>query len=393
MPRKGRSEKLLKNSDVKRWFENLRRGSEQTARINLRLLERLCRYMNTTPQDIVKDHGKGNGFEDTFQDFLEGQRKKGRAPSYLNNYVKVARSWLQHNRLVMYRKVKVGKTQSTPTLEDEQIPTRQELRDILMAGSPRGRVSTSLVAFSGLRPRVLGNFKGMDGLRLKDLPELECDAGEVSFAQVPTLVRVRTNLSKVSYPYLTFLGQEGCDHLRRYLELRTAGGERLRPESPVIRCTPGWDTMGKREGARNRGSPFIVTTNIRGDVKAAMEKAGYDGRPYVLRRYFRTKLLDVSWKGLVPRDWVSFWAGRKGDIEFVYSLHKGLPSSLIEDMRKVYARASRYLETTGPVLPDSVIPTHTFDKLKEEIKRQESVGTIEPDLANLLEDLLAAVGR
>ncbi len=133
--------------------------------------------------------------------------------------------------------------------------------------------------------------------------------------------------------------------MRRYLQSQLDNGEVLRPEAPVICCAPGFEVMGKREDAENRGSAFIVTGNVRGDVQMAMKKVNWEGRPYVLRRYFETQLFNASWKGLVPRDWITFWAGHKGDIEHVYTLHKGLPPGLIEEMRSAYAKAEPFLST------------------------------------------------
>ncbi len=204
----------------------------------------------------------------------------------------------------------------------------------------------SLMAFAGLRPGVLGDYKGMDGLRLKDMEDLDLTRAP-RFLRSPARIRVRPELSKASHAYLSFLGAEGQEHVRRYLEKRADGGERLTPESPVVRCAPGYESLGKREGARNRGSPFVGTTKVRGDVKAAMQRAGYAGRPYVLRRYFETQLLNASWKGLVPRDWVTFWSGHKGDIEHLYVLAKGLPDGLVEEMREAYAKAEPALSTVS----------------------------------------------
>ena len=230
---------------------------------------------------------------------------------------------------------------------EEQIPTAEELRDLLAAATPRGRAIIALVAFTGVRPGVLGNFKGTDGLQIRDLPELTYEDGRIVFSQSPTVVRVRIELSKVAHPYLTFLGEEGIEHVRRYLQSRLDSGEKLAPNSPIIRCAPGFEVMGKREGADNRGSPFIVSANVTGDVRRAIDKCRWQARPYVLRRYFETQLFNASWKGLVPRDWITFWAGHQGDIEAVYTLHKGLPDGLIEEMREAYGKAEGYLSTVS----------------------------------------------
>ena len=380
MPRKaerqkgGGSRDLLEEPDVRRWFENLRRGSAQTARERLRVLARLGRHLKTTPAELVAmaENGNGANLEDRLMDFLEGQLQAGRAASYLENYLKALRSWLEHHGLRLRRRVKLGNTRATPTLEEERIPTREELRATLSLASPRGKAVVSLMAFAGLRPGVLGDYKGMDGLRLKDMEDLDLTRGP-RFLRTPARIRVRPELSKASHAYLSFLGAEGQEHVRRYLEMRADGGETLTPESPVIRCAPGFESMGKREGARNRGSPFVGTTKVRGDVKTAMKKAGYDARPYVLRRYFETQLLNASWKGLVPRDWVTFWSGHKGDIEHVYTLHKGLPDGLVEDMRAAYAEAEPALSTVSLTPESSYELRETEEAIVARLERLEKL--------------------
>jgi len=55
---------------------------------------------------------------------------------------------------------------------------------------------------------------------------------------------------------------------------------------------------------------------------------------YVLRSYFDTQLMLAESKGLVLRDYRTFWMGHKGDIENRYTTNKQrLPEEVIEDMR------------------------------------------------------------
>jgi hypothetical protein len=81
-----------------------------------------------------------------------------------------------------------------------------------LSADEKGRVVWVLLAHSGLRPEVLGNYDGADGLRVKDLPEMEIRKTEVVFTKIPTLVRVRQSLSKKSHEYFTFLGSEVCEY-------------------------------------------------------------------------------------------------------------------------------------------------------------------------------------
>jgi uncharacterized membrane protein YqiK len=70
-------------------------------------------------------------------------------------------------------------------------------------------------------------------------------------------------------------------------------------------------------------------------------------------------------KGLVLRDYRSFWMGHKGDIEARYTTNKNrLPENVIEDMRQSYSKAQEYLETAGAAIRTSE------EKMREAFRRQ-----------------------
>ncbi len=193
------------------------------------------------------------------------------------------------------------------------------------------------MAFSGTRLEVLADFLGDDGLKLKDFPEITVNHGKVDFETVPTRVVVRKNLSKTGNQYLTFLHGEGCDYLKQYLEYRMMVGEKLAPDSAII--TPNKNNMLGQH---------IRTTNIGDLMRKAIRAAGFSWHPYVLRRYFDTRLMLAEADGLIIRDYRQFWMGHSGDIEHTYTVNKGLSKVVIEKMRGSYAKASaKYLETAG----------------------------------------------
>ncbi|MEM2881298.1 MAG: site-specific integrase [Candidatus Methanomethylicaceae archaeon] len=231
--------------------------------------------------------------------------------------------------------MKIKGARDTPRLRDERVPTQEELKKIFMAWDRRARVACALIAHSGLRLEVLGNYKGKDGLRVGDIPDLVLGSS-VDFRRVPAMVVVRRELSKAGHQYFTFIGKEGCAYLKDYLEGRMRSGERLTPASPVVR------SKGTRKS-------FIRTTNISDIIRAAMRKAGFPWRPYVLRSYFDTQLMLAESKGLIIRDYRQFFMGHKGDIENRYTTNKcRLPPDVVEDMRPSYARCLDYLETDRP---------------------------------------------
>jgi hypothetical protein len=139
-----------------------------------------------------------------------------------------------------------------------------------------------------LRLEVLGDYLGNDGLEIMDLPELAIRNSKVDFKEIPTIIMVRKNLSKTSNQYLTFLCDEGC----KYLEWRLSRGERLTSQSAII--TPKRkDLVGEH----------IRTLNIGDMMRKPIRDAGFQWRPYVLRRYFDTRMMMAESDGLVMRDW------------------------------------------------------------------------------------------
>jgi hypothetical protein len=330
-PRASDKQVLLQDADVRRWFDNVGRGSPVTADVYLRRLSAFCQSSRTTPKGLAsKSEGE---LHDLMLDCVSQMEKAGNAGSYVESTLKAVKSWLNHNGKEVRRKIKIRGARDTPSLKDERVPTREELRRILLSGDKKARVACILVAHSGLRLEVLGNYAGTDGLTIRDLPELRFENKSVVLDKLPALLRVRRQLSKAGHQYFTFLSEEGWEYLKDYLEDRMREGETLTPDSPLI--TP-----------KNKMKPFIRANNIGDSIRDAVRTAGFAWRPYVLRSYFDTQLMLAESKGLVLRDYRQFWMGHKGDIENRYTTNKGkLPETVIEDMRDAYKRSQEFLQT------------------------------------------------
>ncbi len=339
---------LLEDVNVRRWYENLGRGSRVNADVCLRRLGGFCAFNGLSPGELLLlDDERLQGL---VMDYVGLMEDRGYAGSYVVNVLKAVRSWLSFNRRELKVAVKVKGAQDTPSLKDERVPSREELRKIFLSGDKKARVACVLMAHSGLRIEVLGDYFGRDGLRVKDFPEMEVKGGGVEFKKVPTMVIVRKELSKARHQYFTFLSEEGCDYLKDYLEERMRQGETLAQDSPII--TP-----------KRRIKPFIRAVNVGDIVRAAIRRAGFPWRPYVLRSYFDTQLMLAESKGLVLRDYRVFWMGHKGDIENRYTTNRQkLPEHVIEDMREAYRRSQEYLQTMKAEA--------SSERIREEFKRQ-----------------------
>jgi len=283
-------------------------------------------------------------------DYVSSMEKKNYTGSYIDSSIKCVKSWLLHNGKEVKRKIKIKGARDAPSLKDERVPTKEELKRIFLSGDKKTRTACVLVAHSGLRIQVLGDYVGKDGLTIADMPEIKIENETVTFERQPTLIVVRKELSKAGHQFFTFLSEEGCEYLKDYLEERLREGEKLTSKSAII--TP-----------KLKMKPFIRATNMGDTIRVALRAAGLKWRPYVLRCYFDTQMMMAQSSGKVIRDYASFWMGHKGDIENRYTTNKQkLPPTFIEDMRSAYARSEEFLQTKQANTSE--------DKMKEAFRKQ-----------------------
>jgi integrase len=374
----------LKDREIRRWWENLSQGSRVTADVRVRSLALFCRLTKTLPATLPRMAPKR--LRDLLLDFVQDEQKLGKAGSSTATHLKAVKSWLAHNGVKVDLPVKVRGAQMAPTLAYERVPTQEELRAILKGATPRNRVECALMAFSGVRPQVIGNYLGVDGLRLRDLPDLQIGKEQVSFARLPALVLVRPELSKARHGYLTFLGEEGCGYVREYLTERLRSGEPLGPETDLVH-------------ARNVDKPFIRALNVSDAVRKSFLGAGFTGqRPYVLRSFFASQLLVAESQGKIAHSYSEFWLGHQGDItQRHYTLGRPqLTPSLVDDMREAYRRCepllSSYAQLSQVPTQGEVLQTilEVMGYTEEELKGIDPTKLSVPEVRELLEKKLGA---
>lgn len=342
----------MKDDDVRRWYENLCRSSKLNADVYLRRLRLFCEQRQTTPKKLVII-GTANAkqVEDMLHDHVQQLETQEYAPSYIKGVLKAVKSWLSYNYVELKRKIRVANADIAVTLQDERVPTREELKGILNHASIRARASAGLIAFAGLRPQVLGNASATDGLTVGDIPDLKIvDDGSgskrVVFQTVPAMIVVRASLSKARHRYFTFLTSEGCEYVAAYLNKRIAAGEVLHESSAVITMSQGYLMKGKNKDACKK---FVTTPAITKEIREAITPV-IKARPYVLRAYFDTQLLLAESQGKIAHAYRQFFMGHKGDIEARYTTNKGrLPDELLTDMRRAFRESEKFLSTTTEV--------------------------------------------
>lgn len=324
--------RLLGDQDIRRWHANLARRSKTRADIFLRQLDNFCIRTKTEPKQLPKLGEKEA--RDLLLDFVDVEQKSGKSGGYTLSMIKSVQSWLIHNGCKWDLKVNIDGAYDAPTLEKVPPIDQDGLSRIFHAASPRERAASVLVAHAGLRLESLGDYLGEDGLSIADLPEMRVKGRRVSFEKVPTLVVVRSGVSKTRRPYFTFLGSEGCQYLAEYIEGRARSGEKLLPSSPVI--------VPERAELK-----FIRTTNIGDLIRTAIRKAGLPNRPYDLRVFFGTQLQIGGPKAQLPDKWRLFWMGHVVDRnDRPYNVGRArMNLSLVAEMREAYHRAEPFLST------------------------------------------------
>lgn len=343
MAGKHRHYMLLEDKDINLWYGNVSEGSRITADTSLRRLGLFCEFVGKSPKELLALSEKeiNDLLMEFVRDFRGSTDKKGEGKQHSGTYmaamIKPVKSWLLFNGITVTRKVKIAGQNSRPSLKDERVPTQEELRNIFLAGDARERLACAMMAFTGMRPQVLGNYRGTDGLRISDIKDIRVSKDGVEVLREPVRIVIRSELSKKENEYFSFLGPEGVKYLKLYLEERIKQGEQINENSPVI--TPA--KKGIRESVG-----FISTTNIGDLIRGTIRRSGLKQRPYVLRKYFDTQLLQAESKTGLRRDYRVFWMGHTGDMEHEYTLNHGiLPDTLVEDMRSAYGRSLKFLET------------------------------------------------
>ena len=390
--------RILQDKNVERWYKNLWKGSPIVANCYLRDLHHFCKDNNVTPRGYAslprpKMENMAMDYINDFEAKISPKTGRKYSPGYVGRYLKAIKSWAEWNGKKFQRKIKISNPNKRPTLEDEVVPTPKRFHDVVYAPttSLRTRVSIAIEALAGPRPEVQGDYLGLEGLRIKDLPELEISGNTVTFKKIPTMIIVREEISKSRRQYFTFLPQEGCELLKSYLEQRLRSGEVLGPASPLISCSEQ-DRLQLVAAMENKGcsdtSPILRTQSITKCIREAMKAVGLKQRPYVWRSYFDTNLMLAESRGLCSHAYQQFWMGHVGDIEATYTTNKKrLPEEVVEDMRVKFQRIAKEL-TQSPAFKASSAQEIRKDAAKDQIRLLETFNLIPKEKIN---DLYAVI--
>ena len=278
-------EMMLADPDVRRWYDNLARGSHHTAEGSLRQLRRFCQANRTTPKELADLAARDlRTATDMMEDFITVASSEEYSPGYIHDIVKAVKSWLRHHEIEIRRKMKIGYEGVTPTLREERVPDAAELKKLHDQAEPRTSAIIALISGSGVRPEVVGLHDGSDGLRIGDLADVKIAQGRITMTRDPCMVVVRAELSKTRRQYFTFIGGFAASIIIEYLNDRIEHGEQLSHNSPVIAPK----SASRHRRGRNANKAFLPTMRVSGLVRMAIRGAFGEHRklrPYALRAF------------------------------------------------------------------------------------------------------------
>ena len=375
--------RMLNSPEVSRWHANMARGSAITADIMLRRLDMFCRTHQMSPMELaalgMRDVRTAT---DLLEDHITWMEDKKHAPSYVTSYVKAVKSWLAHFDVEIRRRVKVRNANQTPTLRDERVPDAGELAEVFARAPLRTAAMISLMSKSGVRPEVMGNHDGTDGLRMRDMPDVVIHRGVAKCVRTPCRIVVRGELSKTRHQYFTFLTASGATKLLAYLNDRLACGEPLHDDSAVI--AP--DHRHPQNSGRRALRTFVSTPQIGKAIRKTFNPR-FSWRPYILRAYFDTQLLIAESKGRIAHDFRVFFMGHKGSMEARYTTSKDmLPEMLTREMREAFVRSEEFLD-----LKDGAAAHVALQAIQD--RKQEMHDIIQNAMPEQLDLMLEALRR
>jgi len=306
-------EEILKDPDTVDWIKTI---SSESAKINYQKhLSEYLIYRKLTIQNLVASFKKDENKEIKNVQSFANQMLERLVGGTVANYVSAIKSRMQYDSIPFTRNIKIPNRTYHPTVENEVIPTKDQIISFLRNGKHATQVIIALIAFTGFR------FKVIADLRIKDLPEMRItEDNKVIFEKMPTRIKVRKELSKNGKAYQTFLIETGCLIIKNSLEIRMTKGEKLDNDSLLVPTECKNTTVRQRAKAISRR----LTT--------VFEKVEYGSRPYSLKNFFATALLNSG----LEQNLQTFYMGHTGPVQNVYSVQRQQPTEQIEKMRTVF---------------------------------------------------------
>ena len=138
-------DEILKDSDTKEWIETI---DSESARVNYQkhLAEYLI-YRKSTIQNLIKNFKKDENKETKNIQAFANHMLKRLAPGTVANYVAAIKNRIQYDSIPFTRNIKIPNRTHHPTIENEVVPTKDQIISFLQNAKPATQVKYLLSHF------------------------------------------------------------------------------------------------------------------------------------------------------------------------------------------------------------------------------------------------------
>jgi len=343
-------EDLKEYEEVQTW---LRTVSESSKSSYLSALEKFCNFANKNPHELImmrdeeKDidnPNKRNRTKNLILDFREHLEEGGYAPSSINTMDGAVRGFYS-SILGKEGMVNVGNYEHRDvTVKKDLVPTLEEVKKMLDVSDLPTKFSIIFLAQTGMRPEDALDLKVGDIQR-----ELDLGKSPLAIRFLP-----KKDRGKGIGERITFLGSDGIEVLKRYLDWRKKKGEEVTLDSPLFVA------RSKDYGTKNL-SKQALNDRIKETAKKAGIENGDNGkygkvRTYVLRKFFMTQLTN---HGMEDRLVDFMMCHKVSQVDLSYWQRR------VEQLREEYKKREKFL---NPISGTSSKPSS--DEIEELIERK-----------------------
>jgi len=356
---------ILKDTDTKEWVKSL---TSESCKMNYpKHVAEYLLYRNNSIKTMIKNFNKDTIKETKKVQQFVNHRLEYLAGGSVANYVSAIKNRLEYEGIQLTKKIRIPNRHVHPTIAEETVPTKDLIISFLSHANLSAQAIIALISFLGVR------FKVIAGLKISDFPELKIVDKKVEFGKMPTLVRIRGELSKNKKAYLTFLIEFGCNIIKRWLEYRLRQGESLTTNS-LIMPVETKSTLKKQAS--------IIARRL----YTVFEKVDYKSRPYSLKNFFATALMNSG----IQQNFQTFFMGHTGPVQNVYSVGRQLPQEQIENMRHLFKEKIEPYLIPYDTHADIAVK-HAFKKYAEDIGlKVEDAAPVEATIAEIAQVYTAA---
>jgi len=295
-------------------------------------IDRIWRFSRRTsrPDELIADVKDGEGIprQDRIQlhvkaleDYVAELQDSGLSPGRVNNYAKAIKTFYRINGIP----IALPYPLSRKSVIKDRAPTPEELSRLLECADLREAVIVSMPALGGFRE---GTLVKLQYRHVKH--DLECGV-------TPIHIHVEAEITKGRYhDYDTFLGAEGAELLKLYLDSRRRGSpnkdkeglpkippEVIHDDSSLIR-----DSRFKVPKPIGEKQVYKLVHNLY--FRAGLlspSRGGYTLKVHSLRKFFKTQLMALG----VQPDYIEYMMGHTIDT------YHDIQMKGVEFLRSIYA--------------------------------------------------------